>query len=165
MKRLRYPLVFILAAMVLTVGALAAYGRISGVSLGAAPPPLRAGDVVSAEPGRAFRVVTPDELEGFAAEDRAWREEHARSYTLAELRARGDGRRTPREAMQDRVYEHTRNGRRDRAIAELDTWLRSNPRDGEAMRSLARLLASAGRTDDAIRRYRELIALQERGRR
>lgn len=164
MKRLPYPLAFTLAVVALTVGALVAYGRISGVSLAAAPPLLLASDTAAVEPGPVFRVITPDELERFADEDRAWREGHARFYTVAELRARGDGRRTPREALQDRVYEYTRAGQRDRAIAELERWLRSNPRDREALQSLARLLAGAGRTDEAVRRYRQLITLQESGR-
>ena len=61
--------------------------------------------------------------------------------------------------MQDRVYRLQRVGRRDPAIGELDRWVRDHPRDEDALLSLARLLREAGRTDDALRRYRDALAL------
>ena len=95
----------------------------------------------------------------FAGEDSAWRARNARALSVKELRARGDGKRTPREAMQDRVYRLQRAGRREPAIGELERWVRDNPRDEEALLSLARLLREAGRTDEALRRYRDALAL------
>ena len=163
MNRLPYPLAFLLAVVALTVGAVLAFQRISEASLGR---PSIASEVDPAErdPGPGFAPAAPAEYAAFAAEDSMWRARHARPFTLAELRARGDGRRTPRQAMQDRVYRHTQRGDRNGAIGELQRWLSSNPGDRAALLSLARLLNETGRTDDAVRRYRQLLALQERGR-
>jgi Flp pilus assembly protein TadD len=64
--------------------------------------------------------------------------------------------------MQDRVYLFTKHGDRAAAIAELEKWTRSNPRDGASLLALARLLNEAGRTDEAVARYRQVLALHGR---
>jgi DNA-binding SARP family transcriptional activator len=61
--------------------------------------------------------------------------------------------------MQDRVFKSTRGGDRGRAIRELERWIDSHPRDKDALLSLARLLNEAGRRDDSLARYRQIIAL------
>jgi Flp pilus assembly protein TadD len=106
-------------------------------------------------------VPTSADLARYAAADRAWRERHAQQYTIAELRARGDGKRTAREAMQDRVFKLTSGGDRAGAIAQLEQWVGGHPRDAESLLALARLLNEAGRTDDAVARYREILALRQ----
>src|SRR4051812_21179533 len=158
---MRYALAFLFAAVALTVGAIATFVHISTVSLVSAQP---AGAAPVADTVPAGEVATPltptsSDYARYADADRAWRERHARQYTIAELRARGDGRRTPREAMQDRVFKLTRRGDRSAAIAELEQWVRGHPRDEESLLALARLLNEVGRTSDAVARYREILAL------
>lgn len=167
MRQYRYPFFFALAVVALTVGTVLAFGRISEPFLVGASPEedqegLNAPPAVS-RPG--FARASPDDYRGFAEEDRRWRDSSAPQLTLAEIRARGDGRRSPRQAMQDRVFEHTSRGDNGRAIAELERWLAANPRDEAALLSLARLLAKVGRTDASVARYRELLSVQTGRRR
>lgn len=164
MSEIRYPASFALAVIALTVGALVAFGRISAEGLDLPAPFAAAADADPADPAPIFAPAEPADYELFADEDRAWREQNAQPFTLAELRARGDGRRSPRQALEDRVYQHTQQGERAKAIVELERWVAHNPRDQGALLSLARLLTEAGRTDAAVARYRQLLALQE-GRR
>lgn len=164
MNDIRYPVCFALVIIALTVGALLAFDRISAESLIPAPSALSAVDPAHADPAPIFAPAGAADYEPFADEDRAWREQHAQPFTLAELRARGDGRRSPRQALEDRVYQHTQQGERAKAIVELERWVAHNPRDQGALLSLARLLTEAGRTDAAVARYRQVLALQE-GRR
>jgi hypothetical protein len=151
-----------MTTMVLTAAALFSFAQIGASGSSSAPPTAP----WLAPPGRRDTTISPVMPEPsayarYAVEDRAWRETHARQYTIAEIRARGDGRRTPRQAMQDRVFTLIRGGERPRAIAELERWVTAHPVDADALLWLARLLNDAGRTDDSIRRYRQLIALQE----
>ena len=166
--RARYGLTFLLTIALLTAGAVFSFVRISATdaSVGVAPSRVavaRGGEVADAADGAGAALVapTPADYARFAAEDRAWRERHARPWTLAELRARGDGRRTPRQLMQDRVFAHTKAGRRDDAIRELERWVGANPRDADAILWLARQLNEAGRTNDALARYRQVLKLKE----
>jgi|SRR5438094_1379808 len=161
---MRYALAFLLAAICLTTGAVATFAYISSSSLAAAPP-LAAAPFADTVP--TAEVVTPivptaADYARYAEPDKLWREQHARQYTIAELRARGDGKRTPREAMQDRVFKLTRQGDRTGAILELERWVSGHRRDEGALLSLARLLNEAGRTNDAVARYREILALHAR---
>ena len=166
MRQFRYPAYFALAVIALTVGTLLAFGRISEPFLILSAPDEEAGLNAAhgvSQPG--FAPATADEQAAFAEEDRKWRDTSAPQFTLAELRARGDGRRTPRQAMQDRVFGHTRRGENARAIAELERWVAANPRDEGALLSLARLLAKVGRTDASVIRYRQLLSTQASRRR
>lgn len=160
---MRYALAFLLAALCLTAGAVATFVHISSVSLVSAAPASAAptADTVASHEVPTPVVPTTADYARYAEADRAWRERHARVYTIAELRARGDGKRTPREMMQDRVFNLTRRGDRAGAIAELEHWLGAHPRDEESLLSLARLLNEVGRASDAVARYREILALQK----
>jgi hypothetical protein len=158
---MRYALAFLLAAVGLTVGAIATFVHISSVSLVAAEPASAAPVADTVPAGEVATPLTPTSADyaRYAEADRVWRERHARQYTIAELRARGDGRRSPREAMQDHVFNLTRRGDRAGAITELEQWVRGHPRDEESLLALARLLNEVGRTGDAVARYREILAL------
>ena len=160
---MRYAFAFLLAAVCLTVGAIATFAHISAVSLGAtsAPNGSPAADTVPTAEVATPVVPTAADYARYAEADRTWRERYARLYTIAELRARGNGRRTPRESMQDRVFNLTRRGDRSGAIKELEGWVNGHPRDKESLLSLARLLNEVGRTNDAVVRYRELLALHD----
>lgn len=159
---MRYAIGFVLAALLLTAGAVATFVHISTVSLSAATPVLQpVADTVPAREVPTPITPTAADYERYAAADRAWRERYARPYTIAELRARGDGKRTPREQMEDRVFQLTRRGNRAAAISELEKWVQGHPRDEAALLSLARLLNEVGRTADAVARYREILALRE----
>ena len=160
---MRYAVAFGLSALALTLGTVVSFRQISRNAIARDSLILPAADTLGSDaivapvmPGRA-------EYARFDSVDRAWRAEHAHAYTLAELRARGDGRRTPRELMEDRVYDYTRRGARAQAIAELERWVRSNPRDRDAVLSLARLLNESGRTNEAIARYRQLLGTHAGG--
>jgi hypothetical protein len=160
---MRYALAFLLAIVGLTAAAVATFVHISSVSIVAADP--GAGPVADTVPRPEVRtpaVPTAADYARYAEADRLWRERNARQYTIAELRARGDGRRTPREAMQDRVFQLTRRGDRSGAVVELERWVRRHPRDEQSLLSLARLLNEVGRTSDAVIRYREILALHNR---
>jgi len=158
---MRYALGFLLAALCLTAGAIATFAHISAVSLASAEAPnaVPVADTVPSAEIATPVVPTSADFARYADADRAWRERHARAYSIAELRARGDGKRTAREAMQDRVYNLARRGDRAGAITQLETWVRAHPRDAESLLSLARLLNEVGRTNDAVLRYREVLAL------
>jgi len=159
---MRYALAFLLAAVCLTVGAIATFAHISAGSLASTivpNGPLVADTVPSPEVATPVSPTAADYAR-YAEADRRWREKYARQYTIAELRARGNGRRTPREAMQDHVFNFTRRGDRAGAIKELERWVGAHPRDRESLLSLARLLNEVGRTSDAVVRYREILALQ-----
>lgn len=160
---MRYALAFLLVVVSLTVAAIATFVHISSVSIVAAAP--GAGPVADSVPRPEVEtppVPTAADYARYAEADRLWRERNARQYTIAELRARGNGRRTPREAMQDSVFELTRRGNRSGAIAQLERWVRGHPRDEQSLLSLARLLNEVGRTGDAVSRYREILALHSR---
>lgn len=161
MIRFRYALSFILSVLLLTASALFVFTRISaGASAPKSAVPAPAEQTLS----NAAELIAPSAADyaRFASEDRAWREKHARELSADEWRARGDGRPTPRQRMQDRVYQATRAGSRAAAIRELESWVAANPRDKEALLSLARLLNEVGRRNDSLKRYRQVIALGER---
>ena len=162
MNHLKYAFFLALAIVGLTAVALLAFGRISSATLSdSATGTVDA--VAVAEHSAVPELVDSAAIrERLAEEDRAWRERNARPVTVAELRARGDGRRTPRQALDDRVFLLTRQGKRAAAIVELDRWVKTNPRDEEALLALARLLKEEGRTDESIARYRQLLDLQKR---
>jgi hypothetical protein len=162
---MRYTLMFALAIVALTAGALVAFAHLSTASLPSQPPvalavaPAAAAEHSSGSHMSLAEAVAPDAAAygRFAAADSAWREAHARRYTLAELRARGDGRRTARDSVQDRVFGYSRAGRRDLATREMERWVARHPGDRAMLLSLARLLNEQGRTDEAIARYRQLL--------
>ena len=160
---MRYAVYFALSVVCLMTGALLTFDHISVSGV----PVVRVDSLAAptADTLPSPEVATPAmptaaDYARYAEADRAWRQKYAREYTLSELRARGDGRRSPRDSVEDRVFRYTRSGQRSRAIAELERWLGSHPRDRELLLSLARLLAESGQSDAAIRRYRQLLALQ-----
>ena len=169
--RAQYGLTFLAAVVLLTAGAVFSFVRISapavGAALPAAPPASSRAPAVDAAPvatGVADLIApTAANYARFAAEDEAWRAQHARAWTVAELRARGDGRRTPRQLMQDRVFNLGKAGKRAEAIGELERWVAAHPRDADAILWLARQLNEAGRTDDALKRYRQVLKLKDGG--
>jgi hypothetical protein len=165
MKRASYACVFSFAVLTLSIGGLMAFRRLEAETEAAHAASVARAVMPAHKPSpKPFVPITPDpaEYEKYAAEDARWRRENARPYTLAELRARGDGTRSPREQMHDRVFEYQRRGQRARAIAELERWVTRNPRDPQAMLTLARLLNESGREGDAVLRYRQLLVMQER---
>lgn len=160
MSRVRYPLFFILAVVVLTGSTLLAYGRISAVAASralASQAPWPGDSTVETPP---LSVPTRADYERYSESDSVWRAQNARQYTIAELRARGDGRRTERDALEDRVYLATKRGDDQRAVSELERWVSRHPRDKGALLSLARLLRENGRTDASVARYRQLLSLE-----
>jgi|SRR5205823_5757461 len=161
---MRYALAFLLAAVCLTTGAVATFAHISSTSLAVAQPPSPqpTADTVPTAGVPTPIVPTAADYARYANADRSWREHHARQYSIAELRARGNGKRTPRETMQDRVFKLTRRGDRAGAITELERWVNAHPRDEDSLLALARLLNETGRTNDAVARYREILALHAR---
>jgi tetratricopeptide (TPR) repeat protein len=168
MKRTWYTGFFALAVVALIVGGISAFVRLDAIGR-AARREATVGDVGQwdgAVPERKFIPIAPDPAayERYEAEDAIWRDRHARQLSLSELRARGDGRRTPRQALDDRVFEYTRRGDRKQAIAELERWVARQPRDERALLALARLLNEAGRREAAVARYRQLLAVKARGR-
>jgi hypothetical protein len=158
--RFRYALSFALAVLILTASALFVFTRISdGASVQKSASPLPAREAPTIADAPALIAPSASDYARFASEDRAWREKYARPVSVSEYRARGDGRPTPRQLMEDRVFKATRGGDRSSAIRELERWTSAHPRDRDALLSLARLLNEAGRRDDSLARYRQIIAL------
>jgi hypothetical protein len=156
MSRARYPLVFITAVFVLTAATLVSYRRIGVSTSRLSAPGKWPGD---STPEKPLVVPTIADYDRFAASDSAWRVQNARQYSVAELRARGDGTRSPREILDDRVYTLTKRGDTRGATTALEHWVSQHPRDRTALLSLARMLRDAGRTDAAVARYRQLLSL------
>src|SRR5262249_26730073 len=162
---MRYALFFALSVITLTVGALATFDHISVI--GAAVPRVDSLAGPTADTLPTPEVVTPvvptaADYAQFAHVDSVWRDANAREYTVAELRARGASKRTARDLVQDRAFELVKSGQRGRAIAELERWVAGHPTDDQSLLSLARLLNEEGRSDDAIGRYRQILALHRR---
>jgi len=156
----RYTWLFVAATVVLTLFAVGSYREISVMSWslgGQLDTTAWLLDSTHVAPAR--EAPRPSYADVFAA-DADWRAANARTYTLAELRARGDGRRSAREAMQDRVFAATRARQNGRAIAELERWTRANPRDTDALLWLARLLSDAGHSDRSVALYRRALAME-----
>lgn len=158
MSRVRYPLFLILAVVLLTGSTLLAYGRIGAtVSRRSAPsdqPPVDSGPETP-----LYSIPTRADYERYSEADKAWREQNARQYPLAELRARGDGRRSERQSLDDRVFALMKRGNQAGAVRELERWVAKHPRDRAALLSLARLLRETGRTDASVARYRQVLSL------
>lgn len=162
MRQVRYVMVFTLTVVLLTVAALAAYGRIGAATLARESTVAKVwpGDSVVQSPPRS--IPTAADYQRYAEADKAWRAQNAREFTLAELRVRGDGKRSARQALDDRVYALSKRGESGRAIGELERWVDSHPRDKAAILSLARMLRETGRNDAAVARYRQLLSLDNR---
>lgn len=164
MIRDRYAMLFSLGIVILTTGAAYAYSQ-----LGATPEriplllPPSSGEPVQVGVDRAIEP-SPNDYRRFAEEDAAWRRKHARLLSAEEYRARGDWRTPERQALDDRVFALTKRGENAKAIAELERWVASHPRDSEALLDLARLTNQVGRNDESVRWYREVLAIKERER-
>lgn len=164
MIRDRYAMLFSLGIVVLTTGAAYAYSH-----LGATPRrttlilPPSSGAPVKVGVDRAI-APSAEDYRRFAADDAAWRRRNARLLTAEEYRARGDWRTPERQALDDRVFALTKRGENGKAIAELERWVASHPRDTEALLDLARLTNQIGRNDESIRWYREVLAIKDRAR-
>jgi Flp pilus assembly protein TadD len=160
--RTRYETAFALTTGILAAGALFAFSHLGAatrrnsavawrVSAGAIE---RSADDRVLVGARAISATDAD-YRRFAAEDAAWRRRHAQLPDLFALK---------RRALEERIYVLTRGGRHRDAIGELERWTASYPRDREAVLWLARLLRQAGRTDESLARYRQLLSLSERSR-
>jgi hypothetical protein len=158
-SRARYPLLFIVAVVLLTGATLIAYGRIGAAAAarGMTKAGRWPGDSTPEHP--PLVIPTKADYERYAAADAAWREQNARQYTVVELAARGDGRRSERDMLNDRVFLLRRRGENQRAVSELEHWVARHPRDRAALLSLARLLKETGRTDASVARYRQILSL------
>ena len=159
MSRVRYPLFLILAVVLLTGSTLLAYGRIGATVSSRSSPSEMQSPVDSVVETPLHSIPTRADYERYSESDKAWREQNARQYTLAELRVRGDGRRSEREALDDRVFAMMKRGNQAAAVRELERWVAKHPRDRAALLALARLLRESGRTDASVARYRQLLSL------
>jgi tetratricopeptide (TPR) repeat protein len=162
---MRYALLFALSVIFLTTGAVVTFDHISDVGVAPVVDTLARPTADTLPTPEVVTPVTPTAADyaRFAEADRQWRDKNARQYTVAELRARGDGKRTARDSVQDRVFRLVQDNERGQAIAELERWVSAHPTDSDLLLSLARLLSEAGRSDAAIGRYRQILALHRRG--
>ena len=163
---MRYAVYFALSIIALTTGALLAFDHISpsdAIAVPMVPLSQPTADTMPAPATATPANPTAADYARFADADREWRATHARQYTIAELRARGDGKRSARDSVQDRVFALMQGGQRRLAIGELERWVAKHPGDRELLLSLARLLTEDGRSDAAIARYRQLLSLRRAG--
>lgn len=162
--RTRYETAFALTTALLAAGALFAFARLGATSRRADKSSrwrAAAGSIDHVSTERAFggaRAIAPRaaDYEPFAKEDAAWRQRHARLPDLFVLK---------RRALEEHVYLLTRAGRRGEAIVALEQWTTTYPRDRDAILWLARLLRDAGRTNESLARYRQVLAMTEPTRR
>ena len=159
--RTRYETAFALTTLALAVGALFAFSRLGGAGRARKTPPPWAGPVTAIARGTNERTLsgaraiaaTEADYRQFAAEDAAWRQRHAQPPDLFVLK---------RRALEERVYLLSKAGRRGNAIAELERWTSLYPHDRQAVLWLARLLREAGRTNESLAKYRQLLSVSER---
>lgn len=159
MIRFRYALSFTLSVLLLTASALFVFTRISDGATAPAPSSAPAREVPTLASAAALIAPSEADYARYAAEDRAWRASNARPVSASEWRARGDGVPSPRQRMEDRVFRASRAGNQAAAIRELERWVSANSRDKEALLALARMLNDAGRRDESLARYRQILAL------
>ena len=171
-RRTPYALRAMLAMLALIAAASAGF-----VALQAAMEPKRgeAPPATPRSPDFAVRdawLIRPDSAAYamFAEEDAKWRQRNAVPSAAIAQRERltiasgGEWRPSPRQSLNDRVWTLVQANRLAEAIDVLTNWVERHPGDREALLNLARLLNQAGRSEEAIPRYRELLALEE-GRR
>src|SRR6478672_10544966 len=131
---MRYAFLFAFSVLCLTAGTVVTFDHMSvttAASLVADTRPQPTADTLPAPEAVTPAVPTAADYARFADADRTWREKYARPYTLAELRARGDGKRTARDSVQDRVFRYTKADQRQRAIVELERWVAMHPDDSD----------------------------------
>jgi hypothetical protein len=158
--RTRYEIAFALTTALLAVGALFAFSRLGTISRRVdkrEPWRVSTGSIGRAPNEHALLgaraiAATDEDFRRFAAEDAAWRLRHARLPDLFVLK---------RRALEERVYVLTRGGRRGDAIRELERWTTTYPRDRGAVLWLARLLRDAGRTNESLVRYRQVLSITD----
>ena len=148
------------------MGALVAGGTIGFIGLRQAmAPPMRAFPVAESTDSFAVRhpeLIRPNEkaYARFAAEDAAWRARPASPPRAATESSTGQiWRPSPRQELDDRVYALMQAGRLNEAIDLLTEWVDRHPTDRVELLKLARLLNQAGRSEEALPRYRQLLAL------
>jgi tetratricopeptide (TPR) repeat protein len=166
------------ARAALAMGGVITVALVGFVGLrGAMAPPARAFPVAASADSFAVRdpeYIRPDSATyaRFAAADAAWRRKYASASALrdesGQIEESSEGRiwrPSPRQALDDAVFELYKAGRFDDAIAELTNWVQRHPGDRDELLKLARLLNQAGHGDESIARYRQLLALESSGRR
>jgi hypothetical protein len=158
---MRYALLFTLSILCLTAATIATFRRLA---IGNAVPLATVATQPVADTLPTPEVETPPmptaaDYARYAAADRVWRQHFAKPYTVADLRELDPNKRSPRDELQDRVFKLVSANQQRQAITELERWVRAHPTDAEMLLALARLLSEAGRPDDAVGRYRQILAL------
>ena len=166
------------ARAAIAMGAIVVVAAVGFVGLRSAmAPPMRAFPLSESTDSFVVRdpqFIRPDSATyaRFAAADADWRRRYAAPGALrdASSRAIGASKRLPwhpsaRQALDAQVYSLSRTGRLDDAIATLTSWVDRHPRDSDELLKLARLLNEAGRNDESVVRYRQLLALVSPARR
>jgi len=161
------------ARAALAMGGVIAVAVIGFIGLRTAmAPPARAFPLTTSVDSFAVRdpeYISPDSATyaRFAVADAAWRRKYASDRPLergaGRIEASSNGRiwhPSPRQALDDSVYKLYKAHRFDDAITALTSWVDRHPRDRDELLKLARLLNEAGRGDQSIDRYRQLLALE-----
>lgn len=157
------------ARAAVAMGSIVVLAAIGFIGLrGAMAPPMRAFPLAESADSFVVRdpqLIQPDSSEyaRFAAEDAAWRRRYADPAKLTAVASSASGaiwRPSARQSLDDRVYALSKAGKLEEAIALLDAWVRSHPRDRDELLKLARLLNQAGHGDASVARYRQLLALE-----
>ena len=165
------------ARAAIAMGAVVLVAAVGFIGLRSAmAPPVRAFPLAESADTFAVRdpqFIRPDSATyaRFAAADADWRRRYAAPGALRDPSGRTTGTSngslwhpSARQALDTRVYSLSRTGRLDDAITALTRWVDSHPRDSDELLKLARLLNQAGRGDESVVRYRQLLALVTRGK-
>jgi len=160
------------ARAALAMAGLVAVATVGFVGLRQAmAPPIR--DLAPGASTPTFAVRHPELIRpsaavvaSVAAEDAAWRQRYAARPGTASASAAGSlWRPSPRQRLDDSVYALMQSDRLGEAIGLLEAWVDRHPTDREELLKLARLLNQAGRSEEALPRYRQVLALDSAGRR
>jgi Flp pilus assembly protein TadD len=170
-KRYKPPVRYELRALValLAVIACATIG-FAGLRV-AMTPPARAFPIADATDTFVVRnaaQIRPSAAAyaAFAASDAEWRRRAVAAYRPTDdprtvrFTSGGEWHPSARQAVDDQVYRLMKTGHLDEAIRTLTAWVTRHPDDREELLKLARLLNEAGRPDEAIPRYRQVLALE-----
>lgn len=160
------------ARAAIAMGAVVVVAAVGFVGLRSAmAPPVRAFPLSESTDSFAVRdpqFIRPDSTTyaRFAASDADWRRRYAAPRALRDASRRTAGasngslwRPSARQALDAQVYALARVGRLDDAITTLTKWVDRHPRDSDELLKLARLLNQAGRNDESVVRYRQLLPL------
>ena len=159
----RYAAMLIVAIAVLAGGAAYAIHTLYAAMASERPLARVEGDDRFAVTEPAAVRPNRSAYDAFLREDALWRKRNAPRIEWWSLEEGPYVWHKPaRQVVTDSAYVLTQSGNTGQAATLIDGWLATHPSDTELLLEAARLHNSLGETDQAIARYRQLLALDRR---